>query len=374
MGIHSDTKEDNEERLDQFGFCRYEARLKNKAVPLPIFECSLCGLECTSSQSLSDHVQRVHAGQHVYVRANNIVISDHHYFDEPLKTLECVSIDVDDVEADVLAQSVQARVAVKNQKDLTDLLKSGFIGEVNIKLFVKSKQRKSVFLFFVVRPIFDSSKLDEHIFEVQLALERGEMPDWEKFESTRNQLCKSLLEQDYLNGFHEYSLAQFLEKKGTSACSKFEKAMTLLRKFDTTFARTVRYVLAIRNNLFQSLADCPDSSPFYPCRAFYCDGMLTLPSWKESDSQNQTGIYVDSFTEQMMLLVRAFYASDYSRVEKIATSLQSIKSEDPNNEHKLTLLLARTAKIQGHSQMARFHYQQLDSHPIFSDEAGKYLR
>ena len=118
MGIHSDTKEDNEERLDQFGFRRYESEPKNTSVPLPIFECSLCGLECISSQSLSDHVQKVHAGQHVYVRANNIVISDHHYFDEPLKTLECVSIGVDDVVADVLAESVQETVVVEGEKDL----------------------------------------------------------------------------------------------------------------------------------------------------------------------------------------------------------------------------------------------------------------
>jgi hypothetical protein len=374
MGIHSDTKEDNEERLDQFGFRRYESEPKNTSVPLPIFECSLCGFECISSQSLSDHVQQVHAGQHVYVRANNIVISDHHYFDEPLKTLECVSIGVDDVVADVLAESVQETVVVKGEKDLLGLLKQGFIGEVNIKLFVKSKQRKSVFLYFVVRPILDSSKLDEYIFEVQLALERGEMPDWKRFESKRNQLCTSLLEHDYVNGFYEYSLAQLLEKQGMSASGKFEKAMTLLRKFDTTFARTGRYVLAIRNNLFQSLADCPEGSPFYPCRAFFCDGMLKLPSGKVTESQNQIGIYVDSFTEQIMLLVRAFYATDYSLVEKNATSLQTIKSDDPNNEHKLTLLLARTAKIQGQIQKARFHYQQLESHPIFRDEAGKYLR
>lgn len=374
MGIHSDTKEDNAERLDQFGFRQYKDRPENSLVPMPVFQCSLCGYECASSQSLSEHVKRVHAGQHTYVRANGVVVGDHHYFDEPLETLECVSIEIDEVVAAIFARGVRHKIAVRNQAMLTDLFERGFTGEVNIKLFVKSQQRKSVFLFFVDRPSFDSSNLDEHIFKVQLALDQGDAPNWAELESARELLCKNLLEHDYINGFHEYSLAQFLEKQGTSGSSKFEKAMTLLRKFDTTFARTVRYVLGIRNNLFLALADCPADSPFYPSRAFFCNGLRELPKGTTSESRSTTGIYVDGFTEQIMLLVRAFYGRDYSTVEKIAASLQAIKSEDPNNEHKLLLLLARTAAVRDQREKARFYYQQLDSHPLFKAEAGKYLR
>ena len=75
-----------------------------------------------------------------------------------------------------------------------------------------------------------------------------------------------------------------------------------------------------------------------------------------------------------MLLIRAFYARDYSTVEKIASSLQAIKSEDPNNEHKLLLLLARTSAVRDQQDRAKFYYQQLGSHPLFKTEAREYLR
>ena len=287
--------------------------------------------------------------------------------------MECINIGHEKVVAEISTAAGCQTVPVRDKANLKPLLPRHFTGEVQISLFADTRLRARYFLYFVEKPRLDSDPLDKHVFELQLALERGAVPDWRSFESARDEPGRSLFERDYMNGFYEYSLAFHLEKLGQAGSGKCEKAMTLLSKFNTSFARTARYVLAIRNNAFQALRDCPEDSPFFLCRAFFLDGILELPKRIRRQSESDTGIYVDGFTERVLQVVRAFYARDFKNVEDATAVLgRPGMAGDPNNEHKLHLLLARTYRVKGDREMARRHYDQLSDHPLFRGEAKEF--
>lgn len=373
MGIHMDTLEDNRERWDQIAF---DLVIQKPSPPKakPLFECSLCSFKCNSRIALERHVRQIHGGQYVYVRANGRIAQELHYFSEPLAALECVNIGHDNVTVEVRTKTKSKTVPVVDREQLESLLPASFKGEVEVLTYTDSRPRARYLLYFAEKLQLDSRTLDKHVFELQLALERGEIPDWRSYELARDDLERTLFERDYMNGFYEYSLAFHHEKSGDAGSGKFEKAMTLLSRFNTRFARTARYVLSIRNNLFRTLEDCPKDSPFYLCRAFFLEGVLDLPKRTRGRSESDTGIYVDGFTERIIQIVRAFYARDFKNLEADMAILGQLgMTADPNNEHKFHLLQARTFRVKENQVMAKKYYQQLSSHPLFGAEAREFI-
>ena len=213
-------------------------------------------------------MHEAHAGQHIYIRANGRVARELHYFREPLVALECVNIGHEGVTAEISTATTSHRLAVGGKETLESLLPTHFTGEVQISLYTETRLRATYFLYFVEKPRLESGALDKHVFELQLALESGQVPDWRSFESARDDPARSLFERDYMNGFYEYSLAFYLEKDGQASSSKFEKAMTLLSKFNTPFRaqlvmsspfetiRSTHYTTVVRDRRFS----CPEPS------------------------------------------------------------------------------------------------------------------
>jgi len=373
MGIHMDTLEDNRENWDQIAF---DLVIQKPSPPKakPLFECSLCSFKCNSQSSLERHVYEIHGGQHIYIRANGRVARELHYFGEPLASLECVNIGHDNVTVEIRTKAWSKTISMVGQAQLESLLPTHFTGEMEVVIHVEARPRARYLLYFVEKPRLESTSLDKHVFDLQGALERGETPNWHSYEVARDAPERTLFERDYMNGFYEYSLAFHLEKAGEADGGKFEKALTLLGRFNTRFARTAGYVLAIRHNLFKTLGDCPEDSPFYLCRAFFLEGSLDLPKRPRGRSENDTGVYVDGFTERIIQVVRAFYARDFRNLNvDLAILGQPGAVTDPNNEHKLHLLHARSYRVKGDQVMAQKHYQQLSSHPLFGAEARKFI-
>jgi hypothetical protein len=208
-------------------------------------------------------------------------------------------------------------------------------------------------------------------------LERGSDPDWGAYQRRQQELSRNDLEKSYLNGFFEYSLGFDMEKQSRwrESGAHLETAMHLLRPYGTPLARTARRVLAIRMNCFAPLAHCHPTSVFYRARTFFVDGLLELPrDGVPSRPCTDDCVYVDGFTERLLVALKAYYARDFTNVfEPLNNLADHPLAEDRNNEDKLLLLKARSARLRDDQQQARDAYERLRYHPMFGQEATHFL-
>lgn len=373
MGIHMDSLEDAFERIDQASFRTYQTTVNKKPKSSPVHDCPLCSKRFGTRRSLDSHLRQHHSGQHVYFRVNGVVVRGNGSFSTPLEEFACVNLGDDSIVVVLTCATVQKKVEVKPKRSLTDLLPFGFEGELQVTIFRNTVELTSHFLRFNQRPVFDAGRLDPHIFRLQLSLDHGTIPEWTVYEAARDGECSTVMQKTYMDGFYEYSLAFHLLQSGQSASGHFEKALTMLRGFNTPLARTAQYVLAIRMNSFTTLNDCVRPSSFYPAREFFLNGILDLDVTRTLRSESDHGIYIDGFTERVLQLIRLFYLREIEDVDEVAALIRKqCTFADSNDEHKIQILQARCHRVKGDTRSAASHYAHLTNHPFFGEEAREY--
>jgi len=275
----------------------------------------------------------------------------------------------------------------------TDLLKhipADYVGEVHVSV-AHGRTDQQFLMYFNTEPPFSTRELNRLVVSLQDRLEQGIEPDWGAYQQRQRSLARNRLEKQYLDGFFEYSLGFCLEKKERwqESGTHLETAMQLLHQYATPLAQTARRVLAIRMNCFTPLKHCEQTSVFYPARTFFVTCDLTLPeTLRDAPTPDDVGfhngpydalatsderVYIDGFTELVLVAIKAFYARDFFT---LAGTLETLErhplATDTNNEDKLLLLKARGTRVRRDRRTARKIYERLLYHPIFGQEAQEF--
>jgi hypothetical protein len=362
MGLLSDTLEDTKERIGQIEMID---RLP-LAEPLPIKKpkvcCPVCNAVLGNDLGLQNHLRREHANEQVYLKVNDRIARSADYFELAPKSCLLVILGSETAEVTVKVGNRRTKQHVVGEANLLSLL-SGAIGEVNLTV-VRANQVRKYAIYFVTPPPFDRKPLEKEIHQLQSALECGDEPNWRSYQKAQRILATSELENQYLDGFFEYSLGLHLEKSGDprSGTEHLESATELLRPFDTVLARTARRILAIRMNCFRPLASCHASSIFWQARQFFLENRLQLlEDTTKRGIRSDCSLYTDFFTDQILSLIKTYYARDMVNVHESLARLHGHPlAKDQNNLDKLLLIEARAHEVCGDLDRARRVYEEFD--------------
>jgi len=115
---------------------------------------------------------------------------------------------------------------------------------------------------------------------------------------------------------------------------------------------------------------------FFPARAFFVDAALEHPEAVDDGStKGEDCVYIDGFTELLLVAIKAFYARDDRTLAGTLSALaRHPLAEDANNEDKLLLLTGRAARIRGDHSEAQRTYERLLYHPMFGEEAKEITK
>jgi hypothetical protein len=209
-------------------------------------------------------------------------------------------------------------------------------------------------------------------------LHTPEFPDIIHWRAETNQIGElGELENRYVDGFYEYTLAFYLNQIGhlTDAKRHFEDAFGLLLPFRTPLAHSAQCVLGLRMNCFGVLSRAPKASAVEAANHFFNDG---FPSgWQPPKTYlpgDPFATYADEFTVRLVDVLVAFYQTDPLGLWAGIEALDFHPSgKEKNNEDKVFLLKARGYRRQHQKDLARKMYQLLRYNPLFSKEAEAYL-
>jgi len=373
-----DILEENAERIGQFldDWIRNIRSSKNSNPPIVFNDCPLCGAPFADETKLQSHILHSHGDIKYYIKADDRIISEVSYFEEPPTELVVIYAGLGNgqVEMKLSGQYHTIPLSSENRsQNLESFIPRGYRGRVALSIRFGSNCRPYT-IFCKDMPILDYARLDELVMQFQQPLSTDSEPTWEEFK--RINIYKSgtdPMEVRYLSGFFEYMLGIFLEKTdGKSAGQHFERSFSYLRPFRTDLSHTALCILALKLNWFSILQRrCGPRSKFYNSRLFFNSEKLPkdAPILDSAPPQNE-GLWVDPFLENLIEAVRLFYKKD---LEKVAELIDELKCDpisfDRNNEDKLNLIEARTLWSQGDRTSAVRVYHRLLNHPQFGTEA-----
>jgi len=390
MGLLSDTLEDNRERVGKVEMVEY-VPIELPPAPPPEVSCPVCDRVFGSDLSLNNHIARDHGQEHVYIKANGRVVRSTEVFREKVLQCDLILLGLDRVTATIQTGTHRKQCVIDAKTSLLEHIPADYVGEVHVAV-THGRTGQHFLMYFNTEPPFSTRELNRLVIALQECLEQGTEPDWATYQRREREIARNRLEKQYLDAFFEYSLGFCLEKqeRWRESGTHLETAMQFLRPYGTLLARTARRVLAIRMNCFTPLSQCQPSSVFYPARTFFVNGNLTLPDKlcdgpaAPDDVRFRKGppdalatrdqrVYIDGFTELVLVAIRAFYARDYVTLTGTLETLERHPlATDTNNEDKLLLLKARCARVRRDRTTARKTYERLLYHPIFGQEAQEF--
>jgi len=264
------------------------------------------------------------------------------------------------------------------ENDLLPHLPNGIEGEVHIRFVVDGVGHDYNFAIGET-PSFRIEDISEPVARLQMALDRGDSPDWNRYKADAEALSPNLFEKRFLDGFLEYSLGFDMEKRGRwdNSAPHLESALHLLDPFGTMMAVTAKRVLGVRMNCFSVLHRCEPSSRFHFARLFFLSPEadpkpLDVPA---AEALTADAVYCDGLTERLLAILKAFYSKDFQNVIAPCQHLRlEPASKDQNNADKLDLVMARASHAIGDRDAARLYYTRVQDHPLFAQEAATYIR
>lgn len=375
MGIHSDTKEDNEEREGQ--------RLQSIA-PLPtpswvaqspkLERCSLCGRQLPADD-IAAHMYS-HAGVSSYVIANNQIVRDVAYMDKRLESLDICSLGPEPAEVEVSVSGDKKWVGdIKGQYSFGDQFSELADGELEVRI-IDFNGKRFHRLYIGSPPVLRYREIDRFAFESLFRpLDRGCDPEYDRYMSRVAELNPTPPEELYRNALHDFATGYRLVQCGKSQGGHLESALYGLSRFKTNFAVTGKRILALRMNCFGLLSDCEPTSRFFLASLLFGQ---PLDSRKEVYSaeilDSEYGVYIDAITEKLLDAVSAYYAADTAIFQRMVKDLWEIVPEYDTNSHvKILLLTARHWRRAGDTNEARANYAKLINDPDFGCEAQEFL-
>ncbi len=277
---------------------------------------------------------------------------------------------------ELTAPSFSKTLHVSGNENLRRQLPNGFEGELTIRVTPDTAPVRQFVVYARSLPEFRRDDLDAAILQMSDEdLQAGAMPDIGRWRGQIHHL--GVLEQRYLDGFFEYTLAFHLEQQTQSKMAKqhFEDAFGLLLPFRTALAHSAQCVLGIRMNSFGVLGRAPSDSIFSASDKFFNH---PFPSkWiatPNDDAANPFMTYADEFTVRLVRVTASFYGPDETVFKSGLEALSFHPAgKDRNNEDKLALLRARSSRRDGQVAEARRTYELLLYHPLFGKEAEEYI-
>lgn len=379
MADWKDFYEDNRERRGQYLDSLDAKRRPQEAretAPSPRVEfCPLCHGAFLEG-GLAEHIRSVHGPQHIYLRVNGRIIRDLGWAEHGISELRLVQLGFDEAIVDLSAPQFRKQLSVSGNENLQRHVPSGFEGQLTIRVTPNSAPARQFIVYARSLPEFRRDDLDAAILQKSgKDLRAGTMPDIGQWRGQIHHL--GVLEQRYLDGFFEYTLAFHLEQQTQSKMAKqhFEDAFGLLLPFRTALSHSAQCVLGLRMNSFGVLDRAPSDSIVSASNNFFNHH---FPSkWigpSNDDAANPFITYADEFTIRLVRDTASFYGPDEKAFKAGLEALSfHPASKDKNNEDKLALLRARSYRRDGQASEARRTYEILLYHPLFGKEAEEYI-
>jgi hypothetical protein len=379
MADWKDFFEDNKELFGQFLDSLAERRGTKRApeaLPVPPLRfCPLCHAAFIEDSELAIHIRSLHGQQYIYLRVNGRIIRDLGWADRGISELRLVSLGFPRVRVEICGPQVHKFLDVRGDEDLKRLVPADFEGELTLRVTPPGNRESQFTIYSRSLPEFRCEALDALMQTMSLrCFEADHEPDIIEWRERMGET--SALENRYLNGFFEYTLAFFLEKtrQFRKAKEHFEEAFGLLLPFRTALSLSAQCVLGLRMNCFGVLAKAPRKSVVSSLDVFF---NKPFPSnWTVSGSQADGSpfmSYADEFTIRFVQVVVDFYTGDPSNCRAGIEALDfHPASREKNNEDKLALLKGRFYRGAGLRSAARENYEAIRYHPLFGGEAEEY--
>jgi hypothetical protein len=379
MADWKDFFEDNKEHFGQFLDSLAERRgskRAHEALPVPPLRfCPLCHAAFIEDSELAIHIRSLHGQQYIYLRVNGRIIRDLGWADRGISELRLVSLGFPRVQVEICGPQVHKFLDVRGDEDLKRLVPADFEGELTLRVTPPGNRESQFTIYSRSLPEFRCEALDALIQTMSLrCFEADHEPDIIEWRERMGET--SALENRYLNGFFEYTLAFFLEKtrQFRKAKEHFEEAFGLLLPFRTALSLSAQCVLGLRMNCFGVLAKAPRKSVVSSLDVFFNKPFSS--NWTVSGSQADGSpfmSYADEFTIRFAQVVVDFYTGDPSNCRAGIEALDfHPASREKNNEDKLALLKARFYRGAGLRSAARENYEAIRYHPLFGGEAEEY--
>ena len=379
MADWKDFFEDNRESWGQYLDsldAKRRPRDSQKTQPSPRVEfCPLCHAAFLEG-GLAEHIRSVHGPQHIYLRVNGRIIRDLAWAERGISELRLVQLGFDEAIVELSAPNLRKKLSVSGNENLLRQLPRGFEGELTIRVTPNAVPARQFVVYARSLPEFRRDDLDAAILQMSNEELRARvMPDIGHWRGRIHHL--GVLEQRYLDGFFEYTLAFYLEQQTQSRMAKqhFEDAFGLLLPFRTALAHSAQCVLGLRMNSFGVLDRAPSDSIVSASDEFFNHPFPS--SWTNTSNptlDNPFMTYADEFTIHLVRVTASFYAPDDTgfRAGLEALSFHPA-SKDRNNEDKLALLRSRSFRRDRQVAEARRSYELLRYHPLFGKEAEAYI-
>lgn len=385
MGMFMDTIEDNLEFqgqfLQQYRLIRQEP-YKN-IEPIPLEKCPVCQKQLSFSE-LNQHIISEHQSQYSYLRVNDSIVRDKSSV-QWIEKLEIVLLGYDNANIEIAGSNFQEEVNVTRSSELLDYIPNNYEGEIKLKIVFDQNQRKDkVFVIYNKSiPEFKNEELDNLIFEWQKELESSSKdlkynPNFQSWKSQFEELPnKSDLSQRYFDGFLDYGIGLNLERKEKYGKAKehLENAFRRLLPFRTKLSRTVVRLLGLKMNCFGVFKDCSLNSPFAPADAMFNNAQIPNGNKFKIAKTSETGVFIDSFSHLLLDTLESFYNCDENQSLVLLNTLKRNPfSSEKNNVDKLNFVSAKYFSYIGETQKAIEEFSILEYHPLFGNEAKRFLK
>ena len=381
MADWKDFFEDNKESFGQFLDSLAERRGPRAAdttppVP-PLRFCPLCHAAFIEESELAAHIRSLHGQQYIYLRVNGRIIRDLGWADRGISELRLVSLGFPHVQVEISGPQVHKFLNVRGDEDLKRLVPADFEGELTLRVTPPNSRGSQFTIYSRSLPEFRCEALDELIQTMSLrCFDANHEPDIIEWRERMREI--GALENRYLNGFFEYTLAFSLEQRGQFRKAKehFEEAFGLLLPFRTALSLSAQCVLGLRMNCFGVLAKAPRKSIVSSVDQFFnkpFPSRWTLSASASNADGSPFMSYADDFTIRFVQVIADFYTGDTSNFRAGIEALDFHPSaREKNNEDKMALLKARFYRITGLRSAARENYEMIRYHPLFGREAEEY--
>lgn len=378
MGIFMDIIESNREfhgrRFDDHdGY--YTPNLRKK--PL-IIQCPFCNANSTTEVELQNHIFDSHRHHQVYIKANDKVIETEAYINEKINSIEVYYFGSNFVNGTWKCGKDKGSFAVQQNGsiDIYPLIK--YHSENKIEITLKSTLNSVTFdIYELVNPTINYQELDKIFYQFQEAyLSQFDQYDWTNFKEEIHFKRSNPIEAHYLEGLFEYLYGVELEQQLDSRNSygHLERSFSIMRKFPTDLAHTVRTTIAFKLKWYELLNNLPVHSFYYLTSQFiyksYADLEKIEALDKDVELDQTVGIYVDDYTFIYMKAILAYLKSDMLSLEQLVIKLSDhpMRKLSSINEEKYRLLMTRYHRRKGSIKLAKIEFSFLQEYGDYESE------
>jgi len=234
-------------------------------------------------------------------------------------------------------------------------------------------RRRTYDIYVGTAPDVDLAPLDRQVQSLQPLMESSSSDAIEEMYQILTN-TQGTLRHRYAAGFYEYLLSISLEREGkwSDASAAMERAWGRLGIFNTDLAKSARSVLAFRMDALEFLA-APSTRSRLAFAAIYLMHRSGIPTEGRVELSARLGVWVDPFQETLLRAIESMTKGDCRRARTILEGREPRLDDAPSYRQKLPVIEARISACLGERATAVSRYRELLDHPLFGEEAKRYL-